>query len=704
MTSLSSILNIASTGLQTSQTALSVVSDNVANVNTTGYVRKTVNQTSLSAGAAGAGVTVADVQRVTNSFLETAGYAANASSSSASAISGTMDQAQTLFGDPSASGSLFANLDSVFSSFSTLAANPSPTGNAQAVSQVSQFFNQATSIATSIQGLSTQTDANINTDIGTVNQLLTQINSLNATISRASASGVDITGPQNQQSELITQLSSLINVQIAPAASGGVNVVASDGTSLVGTEGAVTLAYAPSGPTGGFTITNPTGVTTGFNGKITSGEVGGLLQLRNVDLPALSSQLGSLTTGVANQLNAVHNQYSAVPPPTSLTGQSTGIDLPTAISGFSGKTTIALVNPSNETLDHSVSIDFDAQTITVDGGSPASFNSSNFLSTLNSAMASTGATATYTNGSLSLASNSSDGIAIQDDSTTPATNAGKGFSQFFGLNNLVSSNTITDYDTGLSALDSSGYPAGQSITLRLSDPNGNKIQDVTVTTPGGDMADLMGALNAPGTGVGAYGSFSLDGNGDLTFAPNGTGASLSVVADSTANGESGVSMSTLFGIGAATRSTAATTFSIRSDISQNPNNLAVATLNLSAAASGAPVLAPGDATGADALGQAGLATMNFDALNGVPASTSTLSNYAANISSVIANKVATADNNKNMATTVASNASTQLSSVEGVSIDQEMINLTTFQQAYNASARMVQAANDLYTTLLGMVQ
>jgi flagellar hook-associated protein 1 FlgK len=35
-------------------------------------------------------------------------------------------------------------------------------------------------------------------------------------------------------------------------------------------------------------------------------------------------------------------------------------------------------------------------------------------------------------------------------------------------------------------------------------------------------------------------------------------------------------------------------------------------------------------------------------------------------------------------------------------VDQEMINLTTYQQAYNASARMIQAANNLFTTLLDM--
>jgi flagellar hook-associated protein 1 FlgK len=705
MSSLNSILNNASSGLQVSQTALKVVSDNVANVNTTGYVRKTVDQTALVSGTTGAGVSVADVKRITDQYLEAASYSANGGSSAAAAVAGSMDQAQSLFGDPSADGSLFSNLDSVFSAFSSLAANPSTSGNAAAVSAASQFFNQASSISQSLQGLSTQADAKIGTDVATVNQLLTQIDQLNTDISRGSVGGGDVTGAQNQQGQLVNQLSSLMNIKVSSTSQGGVTILASDGTSLVGPAGASSLAYDSSGPTGTLSITNTTGVTSAFDGKITSGEIGGLLQLRNVDLPAVSSQLGSLTSGVADQLNAIHNAYSAVPPPTTLTGQTTGIDLPTAISGFTGKTTIALVNTSTEALDHSVAIDFTAKTIRVDGGAATSFTASNFLSTLNSAMASTGATAGYTNGVLSLSSNSSTaGIAIQDDATTPATNAGQGFSQFFGLNNLVSSSAITNYDTGLTATSPSGFPAGQTVTLQVSDANGNKLKDVTVTTPsGGTVADLMTALNATNGGVGAYGSFSLDGNGALTFTPNTTGTNLSVVTDNTSNTAAKVSVSQLFGIGAATRSAAATTFSVRTDIVQNPNNLAVAQLDLSAGA-GDPVLASGDASGADALGQAGLASLSFDAVAGIPATTSTLSHYAASISSVIGNAASAADTAKTTQATIASNATSALSSTEGVSIDQELINLTTYQQAYNASARMVQAANDLYTTLLNMTQ
>ena len=250
MSSLNSILGDASSGLQASQTALRVVSDNVANVNTTGYVRKAVDQTSMVTGTTGAGVSIADVKRVTDQYLETASYAANAGSSSASAVASSLDQAQGLFGDPSADGSLFSNLDSVFSAFSSLAANPTSTGDATAVSAASQFFDQAASISKSLQGLSSQADAKVGTDVGTVNKLLTQISQLNATISQASVAGNDVTGAQDQQGQLVGQLSALMDVKVNSTSHGGVTVLSTDGTSLVGPSGASTLAYDAGGPTG----------------------------------------------------------------------------------------------------------------------------------------------------------------------------------------------------------------------------------------------------------------------------------------------------------------------------------------------------------------------------------------------------------------------------------------------------------------------
>ena len=48
-------------------------------------------------------------------------------------------------------------------------------------------------------------------------------------------------------------------------------------------------------------------------------------------------------------------------------------------------------------------------------------------------------------------------------------------------------------------------------------------------------------------------------------------------------------------------------------------------------------------------------------------------------------------------------ADSRLSSYEGVNMDEELVNLTKYQQAFNASARMITAASQMYDTLLAMV-
>ena len=47
---------------------------------------------------------------------------------------------------------------------------------------------------------------------------------------------------------------------------------------------------------------------------------------------------------------------------------------------------------------------------------------------------------------------------------------------------------------------------------------------------------------------------------------------------------------------------------------------------------------------------------------------------------------------------------TRRSSAEGVNLDQELISMTTYQQAFNAAARLVQASKDMYDVLIQMVR
>ncbi|MEQ8804623.1 MAG: flagellar basal body protein, partial [Rhodospirillales bacterium] len=57
-------LRAAQSGLLANQTALNIVSQNVANVNTVGYSRKIIQQQSVVLAGQGAGVSIADFTRV----------------------------------------------------------------------------------------------------------------------------------------------------------------------------------------------------------------------------------------------------------------------------------------------------------------------------------------------------------------------------------------------------------------------------------------------------------------------------------------------------------------------------------------------------------------------------------------------------------------------------------------------------------------
>ena len=80
--------------------------------------------------------------------------------------------------------------------------------------------------------------------------------------------------------------------------------------------------------------------------------------------------------------------------------------------------------------------------------------------------------------------------------------------------------------------------------------------------------------------------------------------------------------------------------------------------------------------------------------------TLTLSQYAGQILGQSATAAATAHDNSQFQTGVQSEISTRAQSVSAVNLDQELANLSIYQTAYSASARVVQTVNNLFNTLL----
>ena len=691
-------LKTAATGLQAAQASLRAVSDNIANVNTPGYVRKAVIQSQQVVDGVGMGVKIDGVKRITDQYLQSASLTAASDTKRWSAVSQYLDNVQSLFGDPSAEGAFFNRLDKIFGAFATAADDPSSTLlRSQALAGVQDFLGEADRINTQIVSLGTTLETQISAGVERANGLLDEISKLNVDIGRASILGADSSGSQNIQSQLLDELASLTNVRVANRPGGGVDVRSLEGVLLAGDK-AAKLTYVVDGSTPGYITAQPAGSTNQQPIQLSSGALRGLMDLRDEELPKLYDQLGEFTSRAVDQLNAAHNAAAAFPPPASLTGRNTGLDLASAVSGFTGTSTIAVVNPAGA-LQRTVAIDFTGGTISVNGGAGAAFTPASFLADLNTALGASGS-ASFTGGTLTLNAAAGQGLAI-DEGTSQKT--GRGFSHFFGLNDLVKASGFTNYATGLQAGSNHGFTPGDQIVLRLSTPDGRPERDVPITIPAGPlMSDLLNTLNNNASGVGLYGNFSLDANGVLKFAGSPpSNAQLSIVSDDTERGLGGPSISQLFGLGEKERSLRAGRFQVAAAFLADPTKVAIGKADVGGAL-GSIVVRPGDGRGARGLATIGDKPVLFQAAGSLGQVTLSLSRYAAEFGGAIGRGAAAAETRKASADAVATEANNRRQAVEGVNLDEELINLTTYQQAYNASARMIQAAKELFDTLLNI--
>ena len=84
--------------------------------------------------------------------------------------------------------------------------------------------------------------------------------------------------------------------------------------------------------------------------------------------------------------------------------------------------------------------------------------------------------------------------------------------------------------------------------------------------------------------------------------------------------------------------------------------------------------------------------------------TATMGEYYSAFISGLGQDVSTASSNSTFQTSLLTSMNTQRETISGVSLDEEMLALTKYQQGYTAAARLSTVLDDLMTTLLGIIQ
>lgn len=705
--SLNGIIGNALSGLQAAQLGMRTASNNVSNVNTPGYARTELGQAARNAAGQGMGVEVTGIRRVVDEFLVAASQRASSDASRAEAVNGFLDRLQAQFGSTDDTTSLFGRLNRAFTSIGSAALDPAESvSRLSAVSDLQAVFDEARRLSGEIRSMRDEADQRIAAGVGRVNEILAELAELNNEVRSLNAGASDSTGAQNRQAELLDELSGLLDVRAEKQPDGRVFVRTQNGVSLLD-NALITLDYTPAG-TGAYGVeygaitasVSSSGATVDIGVNIRSGELRGLMDLRDSELPALGAQLAEFASGVADAVNAAHNDAAAYPPPGVLEGRNTGLLSSDVLTG-SGEASIAVV-ASDGTLVDRIDLVFGAGGFTVNGVAGTTIGD---LASLIDA-ASPDISASFADGRLTLTGSGTNGIATLQDETSPSSLGGRGFAHFFGLNDLVDSTRPAFFETAVTGTAAHGLAPGGEMSFAIYAPDGRKAQEITVPVTGTSLDDMIAALNDPVTGIGRFGSYALDSSGALNFtsASGYANYEVALTSDNTQRGTTGLAFSQVFGIGDAAAMNRAESFTIDPDIRSDTSRLALAKLDLTgASAAGDIVLAEGDGRGGQALQSVLTAKRSFSAAGGLAGGQASLEDYAARLAGDIGARAARAERSLSGAEAVKSAADQKRSDVEGVNLDEELARMTLYQQAYNASARLLQAAKEMTDALLSIV-
>lgn len=442
----------AISSMQSMQTALAVTSSNIANANTEGYTKKTANISSQAVDGIGAGTLVDSVTRTVNEFL----MRDMRSQMSALGATDVNDQyygnMQNLFGTPDSSSSLSMLLTNLGNSLQALSLEPSsPSAQQKVLLSAQAIVSDLNDGATKIQDLRNQANRGIADGVDTVNLALDNIADLNIQISKATANNQPVGDLQDKRDLEVNKVADLMGVSYFTRESGELVLFTSSGQTLVDRGVASHLSYTPASSMNatisyaGGTISPITVGGQDITGDIQSGRMKSMIDMRDTVLPNLQLQFDALAQSLKDQMNAIHNQGTAFPPPNTLTGTRAITPSTTAVD-FTGTVRIAVLDTSGKSVGTPLDLNF-ADLATDVGGTPTLAQIRDAINGVYSGAAQpipglAGATASIdASGHLVIAaSTASNGIAINEMDSAEAV-TGSGFSSYFGLNDLFVGST-----------------------------------------------------------------------------------------------------------------------------------------------------------------------------------------------------------------------------------------------------------------------
>ncbi|MBC8337880.1 MAG: flagellar hook-associated protein FlgK [Rhodospirillales bacterium] len=708
MASLTQALRTAQSGLLVNQQTLNVVANNIANVNTEGYSRKIVSVESQVIVGVGAGVSVSDITRQVDEGLMKSVRIELGELHALIVQDNYFARTQDMFGTPNDNTSVAHLLDEFVSSLETLTLSPDKSvQQSEVIRRANDAVLKLQDMSETIQELRLQADVEIGEKVTAMNKIVARIDQLNDDIVSNSSVGRDVSDLRDQRDAQLDELATYIDIRYFSRADGDVVVFSSGGRTLVDTIPPV-ITHSVSA-TVSSTSTHSEGDIAGIyvgtvearndiTNELRGGDLKGLVELRDKVLPNLQNQLDEMAAEMRDVFNQIHNRGVAVPGAQTYTGSRTFVRPTEQTFTYSGTsdTTVTLfdangdqtavstmrsadiLNANNSTIDNAAT-KLQAW-LRANGAASATVivnASGNFDINLNSTsvnLAFRDETATANGSTLQDATLNFDanGDGNSDESVS-------GLSNFLGLNDFFVTG-LADNIHESNVLTSSFTASASQLTFR--DATGTLTGSPLAVTAGTSLTDLATLITNNVTDVTA--SVVPDGSGVRLRIAHDQGSSMTVTQAAGNTFLTDISMHKA-------DARVASTIQIRSDIFDQPSKITTGSVlwDANKGASGEYFMSLGDNSIIESLASAFTSSNGFDTAGGLASVQHTFTEYASSIVSENARQADTIESNGKSQRSLTESLQFKSDTSRGVNLDEEMSNLIIFEQAFNASARII---------------
>jgi len=325
---LSVTLSNALSGMRVGQNALDTLSNNVANAGTPGYHRRSVSVID-SLGVNSTYAREGQLSRTFNQSLQAHYTRTTAESGFTSVQASFLDRVQTLFGKPGTVGSIDSAYNAFESSLAAAATSPDSYANrADLVQKAQTVASTLNRLSSDIQSLRQEIEAKLSNSVDTINNQLQSLEKVNL---RLADQGIDATSRatlMDQRDRLVEDLSQQMDLRVSYRGDGTVSLMTRSGVGILDVKASV-FSYESAGALSAASRFSPNDAVSGV-GKLSimtpagleidlvkqnvlqSGELAGLIQLRDQQLVQAQDQLDEIAASVAQAMSTNVTQGTQV--------------------------------------------------------------------------------------------------------------------------------------------------------------------------------------------------------------------------------------------------------------------------------------------------------------------------------------------------------------------------------------------------------